>query len=379
VKADPDSPELTERQASLVLNALPGMGSVTRHRLLAALGGARHVLAAPPGTIAAVPGVKGAAARVIGEWRRHFDLAREEAAMAAAGVDFIARDDPAYPDRLRRISDPPLGLYRQGRYDFDRPGIAIVGTRKASPSGLAVARALAGELARLGYCVVSGLALGIDAAAHEGALAAGGRTAAVLGAGVDVIYPPQHRELHRRVAEAGAVVSEFPLGAPPTGSSFAMRNRIVAGMSQAVVVAESPASGGAMITARFAGEEGRLLFAVPGRIDVPTSAGCHQLIRDGATLLTRVEDLLEEISYLNGLEPGPIRNREAGGAPPRRIDLTDDEHAALGRFADGAVLGADAFARLVGWPAARVAAALMMLEIKQLLVRRLDGAYEKAA
>src|SRR6185312_3914853 len=137
--------------------------------------------------------------------------------------------------------------------------------------------------------------------------------------------------------------------------------------------------GGAMITARFAGEEGRLLFAVPGRIDVPTSAGCHQLIRDGATLLTRVDDLLEEISYLNGLEPGPIRSREGGGAPPRRTDLTEDEQAALDRFADGAVLGADALAGLVGWPAPRVAAALMMLEIKQLVVRRLDGAYEKSA
>jgi DNA processing protein len=305
VKADPDPSQITERQAALVLSALPGLGAASGNRLAAACGGARNALLAPPGRIAAVPGLRPAAAARVADWRRHFDLGREEARLAAAGADFIGREDPAYPPLLAGTGDPPLGLYRQGRCDLSRPGIALVGTRRASAYGVGVARELAGGLARLGYCVVSGLALGIDAAAHEGALAAGGWTVAVLGTGLGVTYPPEHRELQRRVAQAGALLTEYPLGARPTRGSFVRRNRIVAGMSRAVVVIESPASGGAMITAAFARAEGRPLFAVPGRIDAPASAGCHQLIRGGARLLAGLDDLLEALGRLDGLDGAP--------------------------------------------------------------------------
>jgi DNA processing protein len=223
--------------------------------------------------------------------------------------------------------------------------------------------------------VVSGLARGIDTAAHEGALEAGGRTVGVLGTGIDIVYPSENLPLFRRIAEGGAVLSEFPLGRAAASYSFAMRNRIVSGLSAAVVVVESDVDGGGMITARFAGEQGRMLLVVPGRIDQPTSAGCHQLIRDGATLLTGVEDILEELNYLEGLHPQAIaagaKARVDGGAA-----LTEGEAQVWECFRGGEALTPDALAALADLPAAEIAAALMMLELKQRIAKRLDGAYE---
>jgi DNA processing protein len=265
-------------------------------------------------------------------------------------------------------------LYRKGAYNLEHQAIAIVGSRRPTFYGLGVAKRLGSELARLGFCVVSGLARGIDTAAHEGALEAGGRTVAVLGTGLDIVYPPENLDLYRRIAESGAVLSEFSFGRRADRNSFPMRNRIVSGMSIAVVVVESAADGGAMITARFAGEHGRLLFAVPGRIDQSTSAGCHQLIRDGATLLTGVDDIVSELSYLGGLRPAPIpeKSRPAEAS----VELNEDEQTVFSRFADGAILGADVLARETGLAAAQVSAALMLLELKHLIGKRLDGSYE---
>ena len=372
------SGELSERQAFLILNALPNIGPVTLNRLLAELGGdPARVLASEPSRLRAVKGVGPVMAASVAGWRDHFDLGREEERMARAGVDFIVGPDPVYPRLLREIHDPPIALYRKGVYGLDRPGVAIVGSRRTTLYGQDVARRFAGELARLGFCVVSGLARGIDTAAHEGALDAGGRTAAVLGTGIDLIYPPENLGLYRRIAEeGGAVLSEFPLGRRADRQSFAMRNRIVAGMCEATVVVESDVDGGAMITARFAGEQGRLLFAVPGRIDQKTSAGCHQLIRDGATLMTSVDDLLSELSYLDGLRPGPVAPKPAevaAGVPP---NLTPEEARVHACFAGGGLLGPDTLAGLTGLGAAQLSAILMMLELKRLLVRRVDGTYE---
>ncbi|MES1166931.1 MAG: DNA-processing protein DprA, partial [Pseudomonadota bacterium] len=284
------SSEMTEQQAFLVLNALPNIGPITLNRLLEELGGdPREVFTAGVHRLSAVKGVGPVISATIAGWREHFDLAREEARMAQANVAFITTRDPAYPKLLKEIHDPPIGLYRRGGYEFAEPCIAIVGSRRTTLYGQSVAKRLGADLARLGFCVVSGLARGIDTAAHEGALEAGGKTAAVLGTGIDLIYPPENLGLYRRLEETGAILSEFPFGRRADKQSFAMRNRIVAGICEAVVVVESDVSGGAMITARFAGEQGRQLFAVPGRIDQNSSAGCHQPIRDGATLLTGVD------------------------------------------------------------------------------------------
>ncbi len=368
--------ELTERQAFLILNALPNIGPITLNRLLAELGGdPRLIFTAGRRRLEAVKGVGPVISATLGDWTQHFDLAREETRIAQSQVDFIIGSDEAYPKLLREISDPPIALYRKGRYDFSQPCIAIVGSRRTTLYGMATAKKIGAELARLGFCVVSGLARGIDTAAHEGALSVGGKTAAVLGNGLDIVYPPENLSLYRQIEEHGAVLSEFPLGRRADRQSFAMRNRIVAGMCEATVVIESDVDGGAMITARFAGEQGRLLFAVPGRIDQPSSAGCHQLIRDGATLLTSVDDLLSELNYLDGLRPAPI-SEKPGTPEGTPANLTRDEARVFACFAGGAQLTPDALAELTGLAAAPLSAVLMMLELKRAIAKRADGSFE---
>jgi len=371
------SSELTERQAMLVLNALPNIGPITLNRLLAELGGdPRAIFAASAATLEKVKGVGPAISRTIANWREHFDLAREEQRMAQSGADFITAADAGYPSLLREIHDPPIGLYRKGKYEFEHRCIAIVGSRRTTLYGQSTAKKLAAELAQLGFCIVSGLARGIDTAAHEGALSVGGKTAAVLGCGIDIIYPPENLALYRTMESEGAILSEFPFSRRADKQSFAMRNRIVAGMSEAVIVVESDVSGGAMITARFAGEQGRLLFAVPGRIDQNTSAGCHQLIRDGATLLTSVDDILSELNYLGGLRPAPIPEKPGAEMAVSSTGLTEVEAAVMACFAGGAILGIDALAAQTGKPASELSATLMMLELKRLVAKRADGAFE---
>lgn len=369
---------MTETQAFLVLNALPNIGPITLNRLLAALGGdPRAVLAATARQLESVQGVGPVIAATVTGWREHFDLAREEERMAKAATTFITTRDAAYPKLLKEIHDPPIGLYRKGTYDFSHPGIAIVGSRRTTLYGQGVAKRLGAELGRLGFCVVSGLARGIDTAAHEGALSVGGKTAAVLGCGIDIVYPPENLALYRQIEEHGAILSEFPFGRRADRQSFPMRNRVVAGMCEAIVVVETDVSGGSMITARFAGEQGRLIFAVPGRIDQNTSAGCHQLIRDGATLLTSVDDILNELNYLGGLRPQPIPPKGgAEGAVVTSAGLTEPEAKVLATFAGGALLTPDAVAAQTGLPAAEVSATLLMLELKRTVVRHADGTFE---
>jgi DNA processing protein len=369
---------LTERQAFLILNALPNIGPITLNRLLADLGGdPRTIFSTPVRKLESVKGVGPAISNTIAGWREHFDLAREEARMAKSGASFITPRDTGYPKLLKEISDPPIGLYRKGNYTFEQPCIAIVGSRRTTLYGQGVAKKFGAELARLGFCIVSGLARGIDTAAHEGALSVGGKTAAVLGCGIDIVYPPENLTLYRQIEEQGAIVSEFSFGRRADRQSFPMRNRVVAGMCEAVVVVETDVSGGSMITARFAGEQGRLIFAVPGRIDQATSKGCHQLIRDGATLLTSVDDILSELNYLDGLRPQPIPQKDGSAAPSfSPASLNEVEAAVLGQFRGGALLTLDALTAQTGRATAELSATLMMLELKHLIAKRADGTFE---
>ena len=251
--------------------------------------------------------------------------------------------------------------------------MAVIGSRRTSAHGLVLARSIGAGLARAGVCVVSGLARGIDTAAHEGALEAGGATAAVLGNGIDIVYPPENFDLYRRIAGTGAVLSEFPFTRNADRQSFAMRNRIVAGMCRATVVVESDADGGAMITAKFAVEQGRTVCAVPGRVDQSTSRGCHKLIREGAVLVTCVEEILEELNYLGGKAPtGPLGRRGKPAGPA----VEGVEATVLACFEGGEQLHMDALAERLGANVSVVGASLMMLEIGGYVVRHADGRYE---
>jgi DNA processing protein len=372
---------LTERQAFMVLNDLPNIGPITLNRLLAEFGGdPREILAAPRRRLESVRGVGPETSAALQNWQAHFDVAREEERLARAGATFITARDEGYPALLKEIHDPPIGLYRKGAFAFDRPSIAVVGSRRSTLYGQAVARQLGAELARLGFCVVSGLARGIDTAAHEGALSVGGKTAAVLGCGLDIVYPPENLDLYRRIAADGVVLSEFPFGRKADRQTFPMRNRVVSGICEATVVVETDVQGGAMITARFAGEQGRLVFAVPGRIDQASSRGCHQLIRDGATLLTGVDDILAELNYLDGLRPRPIASADDGASAfadgPAPIPLGETEQRIVDCFRGGAILGPDEMAAITGLDASEVSASLVKLELKKVVARRLDGRFE---
>lgn len=374
-----DEVALSSERALLVLNGLPQIGPITTRRLLEAFAGdAPSLFRASPEALKAVKGVGPVIAAAIADWRTVFDLEREEERIAKAGVRFLPSTELEYPSLLREIHDPPIGLYRKGMHVLDRPCVAIVGSRRTTHYGQTIARRLGTELARAGYCVVSGLARGIDTAAHEGALACGGRTVGVLGHGIDLVYPPENLALFRALSEQGAILSEFPFSRPPDRQTFAMRNRIVAGMSVALVVVESDVDGGSMITAKFAGDQGRQVFAVPGRIDQPSSAGCHQLIRDGATLLTCVDDILSELGYLNGLQPGPILDNPARHPHPVRASepLSEKEARVFSTLQGGALLPLDVIARESGLPIAVVASTVMQLELKRRIIKRSDGRYE---
>ncbi len=369
---------LTTRQAFMILNDLPNIGPITLNRLLEEFGGdPREILTANKRRLESVRGVGPETSSALLNWRTHFDLAREEERLAQAGATFITGRDEGYPKLLKEIHDPPIGLYRKGGYLFEQPCIAVVGSRRTTLYGQSVAKKLGAQLAQLGFCVVSGLARGIDTAAHEGALSVGGKTAAVLGCGIDIVYPPENLGLYRRIAETGAVLSEFPFGRKADRQSFPMRNRVVSGICEGVVVVESDVQGGAMITARFAGEQGRLIFAVPGRIDQSTSQGCHQLIRDGATLLTSVDDVLNELNYLDGLRPKAITTEgEVSVLEQLMPQLNEVERKVAAAFSGGAMLGIDALTAATGLTPAEVSVALMGLELKRIVSKRADGTFE---
>lgn len=349
----------------LLLNGLAGVGPVTVRRLLEAFDhDLSAALACPAEKLRAIRGVNNQAVRSI--VAKEFDWREELSKTAQLGFRLLSEDSTEWPGALRRLWDPPLVLYAEGRRLPDERALAIIGTRHCTPYGTALARALGRELAKAGWWIISGLARGIDTAAHEGALEAGGRTAAVLGHGLDLTYPPEAAKLRRRMTEEGCVLTEFPLGRPANRQSFPQRNRIVAGLARIVVVVETDVDGGSMITARFAGDLGKTVCAIPGRADSPASRGCHALIRDGAVLVSHVDQILEELG-------------EARGQTELPLPETNPEHARwLRYFGGGTAHDAASLAESAHCPTAEAAVMLTLLEIRGLLSRRPDGRHEKA-
>ena len=295
---------MDSREALVALNLLPDIGPVRVRNLLSRFVSAQAVLAATQADLSQVDKVGFKAANNIIRWRELIDLDGELRRIDQFGANIVTTDDSEYPALLRHIYDPPLVLYVRGTLrPEDAYAIAMVGTRQSTLYGRQTTERLARQLAASGVTVVSGGARGIDSASHEGALQSGGRTIAVLGTGLDIVYPAENVKLYQRIAEQGAVITQFPFGRKGDKQSFPIRNRIVAGMTQGTVVVEANRASGALITANFAAEYGRTVYAVPGRVDSPRSAGCHDLIKDGARLCESAEDVLAEFAHLQAIEP----------------------------------------------------------------------------
>jgi DNA processing protein len=276
---------------------------------------------------------------------------------------YLRSADAGYPRLLAEIPDPPP-LFWRGVPWVEKPAVAIVGSRDATPYGRTIATELAEELAHLGLVIVSGLARGIDAAAHRGCLAAGGQTLAVLGCGLNVHYPPEHTDLAEEIARTGALISELPPSAPPRAAHFPARNRIISGLSLGVIVVEAAERSGALITARLAGEQGREVFAVPGSLRSSQSAGAHRLIQDGAKLVRDVSDILVELRL--PLPAGPALTRAGAGA---RAPFGDDRDAQVLRAVRDNPMHVDTLARACAIPHADLLHRLTLLEIGGYIMR----------
>ncbi|MDW8308569.1 MAG: DNA-processing protein DprA, partial [Verrucomicrobiales bacterium] len=341
-------------------------------QLLEHFGEPAAVLRASREQLLRVRGIGEDTAAAISNWEKTVDLAAELKRIAEFGCRVVTQADPEYPALLREIYDPPIVLYVKGDLsaEKDRNSVAIVGSRQTTHYGVEVARKLAFQLAYVGVTVVSGGARGIDTAAHQGALTAKGRTVCVLGTGLNVVFPPENRELFERIAANGAVLTQFPFNRNGDKQSFAIRNRIIAGMTLGTVVVEADLHSGALITANFATEYGRQVFAVPGRIDSPRSKGCHDLIKKGAKLCEGAEDILSEFEYLFPASNRPPSAAETGVLPA--LELSPNEQKVLDAVPSDEEASIDEVIRHSGLPASAVSVALLSLEMKH-LVRQLPG------
>ncbi len=367
---------------SIALSFVDDLGNVAVRRLLTCFGSARKVLEASERELTRVPRLSKKAIRnmiAFSDWERvdgEIEKARKW------GVSILPMGHPAYPERLLRIYDPPTALYVRGSCPLSEAAVAVIGSRRASPYGRFMTERIARDLACQGIAVISGMARGIDTAAHWAALRAGGRTIAVLGSGMDVIYPPENRDLFEKIGETGAVITEFPFGTPPHAVHFPLRNRIISGLSLGVVVVEAGEKSGSLITARLALEQGKEVFAIPGSIDSPGSRGTHRLLRQGAKLVESVHDVMEEI--LPQI-PAAERNRpgagEAGLAGPSAVTgntsksgqegVTRSEDTLL-RLLGRRPLPVDRIIASSGFDAREVLSLLLSLELRG-LVEQLPG------
>ena len=358
-------------EALVALNLLPKIGPIRVRRLLEAFGDPESILGAAKDRLMRVDGIGEETAGILQAWQDHADPAAELAEVEQRGIAMLTETNPAYPAPLREIYDRPLLLYVWGRLEErDRHAISVVGSRRATTYGSHATKKFAYQIAQAGFTIISGLARGIDTAAHEAAVAAGGRTIAVIGSGLAKLYPPENLALAERIADGhGAIVSEFPLHTAPDKQTFPMRNRIVAGWARAVLVVECPAWSGSLITANLASEYGKPIFAVPGQIDKPSSAGCNQLIRDGATLVADPSHLLDDLGELPFARP-------SGSLPAaaERADLPElpEEEAAVYAAVTADELAVDRIIEGCGLPAHVVTATLLKLEMRR-LVRAFPG------
>jgi DNA processing protein len=355
-------------EAIVALNLLPKIGPVRVRRLLEHFGSPEAILAASKDQLLRVNGIGEETAAILAKWQDHADPATELQEVTRRGLSIVLPEDALFPHALREAYDAPLLLYVWGKLEErDRHAIGVVGTRRFTMYGRQATKKLSFQLAHAGFTIVSGLARGIDTIAHEAALAANGRTVAVLGSGLAKLFPAENLPLAEKIADGhGAVISEFPLHTPPDKQTFPQRNRIVAAWSRALLVTECAQRSGSLITANLASEYGRPVFAVPGPIDQASSAGCNQLIRDGATLVMDGENIIDDLGELPFARPATPAP-ETASLP----ELPAEEAKVFTALGDGES-GVDRLIESTGLPAPVVSASLMKLEMRK-LVRALPG------
>jgi DNA processing protein len=371
---------VTDREACIALNMVSGVGPARLAALTAACGSPSAVLESPAARLRSIPGIGEALAEKIASWRSSIDLAAELDLADRGGVRILVKDDPEYPPLLKEIHDAPICLYVRGRLpDLESKSIAIVGSRRMTSYGRAMAQHLAESAAYAGWTVVSGLAYGIDAVAHQAVLDAGGRTIAVLGGGLARVQPQDHLPLAREIALTGAVVSEYPMEFPPNRRSFPMRNRIISGLSRGTLVVEAGIGSGALITAAAAVEQGRSVFSVPGQADNPQAGGSNALIKQGAKLTETFDDVLEDFEFLPGMErPKLVCEDQEGGLYEADADdaslLSDGDRQALSALGRSE-MSLDQLASAIDCPSGELLARMMKLEILRKVRKTTGGSY----
>jgi DNA processing protein len=358
-----------ERECIIALNTVSTIGGLRFSDLMKRFGSAQAVMCAKERGLLQVKGIGKKTARRIITLQDGETLRREVRQAEESGINIVTVNDASYPTALLNIPYPPPALYISGEVlPSDAFSIAIVGSRKPSYYGTRVTRFLSKNAVEAGFTVVSGMARGVDSVAHKGALAGGGQTIAVLGSGLDVTYPPENMMLAKRIAKNGAVISEFPFGTCPFPQNFPRRNRIISGLALGVVVVEAGKTSGALITADFALEQGREVFAVPGEIRSPLSQGTHNLIKQGATLIEGIDDILEELGVTIAGKPDMKDNS-------RQVVLSSREKRVFATLGFSPV-STDDIVSATGFPASLVTCALVTLELKG-IITRVRGGYVK--
>ena len=356
--------------ASLCLSLIPGVGPQLRATLIDRFGSPRAALEAAPSELREITGLGPGLTRRIAAAVNCIDVKVEQDICHRHNIDIVTLESSAYPRNLREIYDPPSVLFSAGDYQpRDALAVAIVGTRHATRYGIRQAERLAASLARAGLTIVSGLARGIDAATHRGALDAGGRTIAVVASGLLNLYPPEHKELAFDIAQQGALISELPPRRSTSRGAFPRRNRIITGMTLGTIVVEAGKRSGALISARLAMEQNREVFAVPGPIDSRVSHGCHDLLRDGAKLVETADDVLSQLGHL--VEATPIGHGHQTIHHPAELQLNDQERQVLDLI-DTEPTAIDIIVRQSELPVQRILATLSVLEVRR-LIRRVSG------
>lgn len=359
---------MTRMEAWIALNLIPQVGPVRVRKLLQMFGTPESLLAAKPSELLQVEGISRAQAEAIASWQANVPLEAELQKIQERGLTILTQEDELYPPLLKAIHDPPIVLYVWGELTKrDHQAVGVVGSRHATMYGLNATKKMSFQIAYSGFTVISGLARGIDTAAHESALAAKGRTVAVLGSGMGKLYPPENFALAERIAQNGAVISEYPVDRIADKQTFPYRNRIVAGWCSGLLVTEAPLRSGSLITAQQATEQGRTVYAVPGPIDKPSSSGCNRLIQQGAKLVMDGGDVLDDLMTLFPTAPrAPVIE-----PPVAAVKLSLDEEI-LFRALDTEERHIDSLAELSGLTPATINVALMRLEMKR-LIRALPG------